>query len=140
MSGRLEALANLNLRDFLRRSFLASLIMGFLATLYIAYYAGLGPAWRYLSAFFWMIANLMLLAFVILEFFGKKRLSRLLPLVSAKLFWLAMVVFLAAALHLRHRPFGIAFLGGLVTPLAVIILRAAGLLLANRPRPAATQK
>jgi hypothetical protein len=136
-SGRLSPLgpAREPERSLLERSVRASWVMGALATLLVAVYAGASYAAAYALPLLWMLANFWIWKHSLNEILRPKRRAWALWLVaSAKVLWIGVCVSLAVVTNSTH-DFGrfLAFLLGFNTPFLVMSLKAVGAMLVERP-------
>jgi hypothetical protein len=105
----------------------ASALLGLLGALFAAVYAGPGIAGRYLLFLGWSLANFWFLGVALREILGPRRPLHLVPIVMAKLAWVAVIVALCAWTGVgRSSGNFFAFLLGFGTPFLVLFLKSLG--------------
>jgi hypothetical protein len=113
---------------FFRRSLKASVFYGLTATLFTIVYAPshFATGARYFYFLTWMLINLVFWSAGLQELFGKRRPQIILPLMSVKIFWIAVLVITCQSPMLDGFENFLTFLLGINTPFLVMFLKVCG--------------
>ena len=117
---------------FLRRSLIASALLGLLGGVFAAVYFGPGVAGRYLLFLAWQLTNLLIWSASIRELLGNRRPALLVPLASLKFLWLALILLLCRQVGISGTARLWPFLLGFNTPFLVMLLKCLGSVLTGQ--------